>query len=325
MKFSYRIQRLKNQIKEQSFIFIINNAIKSFLIMVKKPIITTNYYLSKKDKIIINTCYRGGCKTNLGDAINKELVEYLSEKKVFQYNDLLIKPNIPVYSVIGSLLDKSNVKNLVIWGSGFMKSSNDILEPPLQINLVRGKLTQKKLQNQNIDCPTSYGDPGLLLPVLYRPTPRTKKYKLGIIPHINDKKNLLVKTFLYNNKSDTVFIDIQSKPHIFVDKITACEFIISSSLHGLIFSDAYRIPNRWVKFSDLVEGGDFKFLDYYSSVGIHQMSPIKLKVNSTLSSIINQIDYDKRKLPISEIIQSCPFINDQKKNILISTFNKERG
>ena len=40
--------------------------------------------------------------------------------------------------------------------------------------------------------------------------------------------------------------------------------IVSSSLHGLICSDAYNIPNLWLDEYKLIEG-DFKFKDYFVS------------------------------------------------------------
>lgn len=41
--------------------------------------------------------------------------------------------------------------------------------------------------------------------------------------------------------------------------------ILSSSLHGIIFSHAYGIPAYHIEFHDLLDNGNFKFNDYYSS------------------------------------------------------------
>ena len=37
-------------------------------------------------------------------------------------------------------------------------------------------------------------------------------------------------------------------------------------MHGLIVSDAYNIPNKWVKFNDKINGDDTKYYDYFKSV-----------------------------------------------------------
>ena len=47
--------------------------------------------------------------------------------------------------------------------------------------------------------------------------------------------------------------------------IISCKYILSSSLHGLIISDAYNIPNIWLDEYKLNEG-DFKFKDYFLSI-----------------------------------------------------------
>ncbi len=75
------------------------------------------------------------------------------------------------------------------------------------------------------------------------------------------------------------FIDILLSPAKFVhsiykewkpwiDHLCSCDVIISSSMHGLILGDAYGKPTLWVKFGDDVIGNDFKFYDYYASMGL---------------------------------------------------------
>jgi hypothetical protein len=51
------------------------------------------------------------------------------------------------------------------------------------------------------------------------------------------------------------------------NEITNSEFVVSSSLHGLIIADAFGIPNARLRISDRMPGGDWKFMDYFSSVG----------------------------------------------------------
>lgn len=47
--------------------------------------------------------------------------------------------------------------------------------------------------------------------------------------------------------------------------LSSCQFIVSSSLHGLIIADAYGIPS--VFWNELGEENEWKFLDYFEGVG----------------------------------------------------------
>jgi pyruvyltransferase len=60
--------------------------------------------------------------------------------------------------------------------------------------------------------------------------------------------------------------------------------VVSSSLHGLIFADSLGIPNVWVKLSDKIIGGSFKFDDYYSCFGVER-SPLVLKENISFKQL----------------------------------------
>ena len=53
-----------------------------------------------------------------------------------------------------------------------------------------------------------------------------------------------------------------------VKKLNEINFykIVSSSLHGLIVSDAYKIPNVWIQFYNNIRGDNTKFYDYFKSV-----------------------------------------------------------
>lgn len=52
-----------------------------------------------------------------------------------------------------------------------------------------------------------------------------------------------------------------------VDEIISCEYILSTSLHGVIVAQAYDIPTLWIKHNDINTDG-IKFYDYFDSVGI---------------------------------------------------------
>ena len=214
---------------------------------------------------------------NFGDELNFYLIKKLSKKRIFNQSNILCK-NHENIMIIGSIIEMNTNKNSIIWGSGAMYGGQKkILEKPKKVLAVRGPLTRDFLLSQGVDCPEVYGDPALLLPLIYQPKV-TKKYKLGIIPHYRD----IDSEFLVNLKEDKEVKIFKLKGYDedwqkMLDEICACEFIVSSSLHGLIISDAYNIPNLWIKLSNKIGGGNFKFHDYFMSVGRNICEPVTIE------------------------------------------------
>jgi pyruvyltransferase len=75
----------------------------------------------------------------------------------------------------------------------------------------------------------------------------------------------------------------------FINELASCDYILSSSLHGLILSDAYGIPNKWISISNNLSGREFKFKDYYSTTAHPQETCDYLKDNSDLQVLIQCI------------------------------------
>ncbi len=164
----------------------------------------------------------------------------------------------------------------------------------LVYHVIRGPLTKNVLESTGINVGNvTYGDPALLLPTIYNNKSIKKQYKLGIIPHqieyndmvnfINEHKSNFANTIVLNATTPTA-ISMEN----FIDQILSCEKIISSSLHGIITSHAYRVPAIWLKFSDKLWGDGIKFRDYFASVGVEDISPITM-INSENVSIDNYI------------------------------------
>ena len=159
-----------------------------------------------------------------------------------------------------------------IWGTGSF--APDLLpqgRDRLAIAAVRGKLTRDALK---LDDTAVLGDPGLLVDIL--DTKTEKKYRWGIIPHVVDRKVDAILS-LHKENDRACIIDLADPDVLAVArKIRSCDFIISSSLHGLITADAFGIPNVWMRVSENVAGGDWKFMDYFSSVDRSDKAPLYL-------------------------------------------------
>lgn len=166
---------------------------------------------------------------------------------------------------VGSILHNLAAGDTV-WGSGAITA--DAIEPPPDVTFlaVRGPLTRSVIR---ADVPEVYGDPALLLPKFYKPALTGVAIKdVGIIPHYVDQP-AMPRTADPHLR----WIDVRQPWPSVVDEISACDVVVSSSLHGLIVAEAYGIPAVWTKASDEVLGGAFKFDDYYLSTGREPQPP----------------------------------------------------
>lgn len=250
-------------------------------------------------------------KENYGDLLSKYLVEKISGKEikwVHPKKQAWYKWNKKNYVAIGSVLHHAS-KDSIVWGSGIIDKEQNIIKADYRA--VRGPQTRKFLQKLGYECPEVYGDPALLLPKYYHPTIE-KKYKLGIIPHYHDFNSVLEN---YKNEPDILVIDLMTMDIEYVTRqILSCEKTISSSLHGLIVSHAYRIPSVWVEFSDKIFGDGIKYRDYLESVGLAfykaeflnekiPLQKIKLLFNEYSSLPKNSIVNDLQE----GLMRVCPF------------------
>lgn len=275
--------------------------------------LNTFYFLlcRKSDILVINAwidLYGESLKhSNLGDDLNFFLLKELTGKRLFNYGNLYI-PWLKNYCCIGSIIDSLSNKHSIIWGSGIISENKTLKYKPLKVCAVRGHLTKQYLESYGIDCPSIYGDPALLLPLVYPVSTKSKKKSIGIIPHIwdfHDEKVLLLSQKIKNSK----VINLKEYKHCqdVIKEINECEFIISSSLHGIIISDAYQIPNVWVEFSDKVEGEGFKFRDYFSSIGRFS-SPIRITNSTTLQELlVGKQQWHTEYIDLNKLLDSCPF------------------
>jgi pyruvyltransferase len=211
---------------------------------------------------------------NFGDELTPYIVERLFNKKIV-WADPADCQIAGAGSIIEILQELSGENPIKVWGSGFIKPGEANKFKNLHFSAVRGKLSRDRVGgSQDI----ALGDPGLLMPLVFDPMV-DKKYKLGVIPHYVDQNSPVFQQL--SGRKDVKVINILDSVEAVIKDILSCELIISSSMHGLIVSDAYKIPNYWMPFSDRLTGGDYKFRDYYSVYG---EKPVALDP-STLSSL----------------------------------------
>jgi pyruvyltransferase len=239
--------------------------------------------------------------TNWGDALSPVLVGLLAGKSVVHLEGL----HHDRYLAIGSILGGANSR-AEVWGSGFIREDENVLERPRAIHAVRGPLSRDSLTRQGIDCPEVYGDPALLLPRFLDPAP-AKKQEIGIIPHYIDKGHPWIRQ--RKNDSNVQVIDVDSGIEDFVSAVTSSQIILSSSLHGLICADAYGIPCAWIRLSDDIVGGEFKFRDYHLSIGAQDSSPVTVSENKSLAKVTSSATLRELRIDLRKLMLACPFLS----------------
>jgi len=222
----------------------------------------------------------------------------------------------PIILAVGSIMRLSSAKTS-IWGSGIRNIDQSDFTEAKKYHAVRGPFTRKQLLNLGYTCPAIYGDPGLLLPKYYNPS-ISKKFKLGIIPHVSEYEDIKKK---YSKLKDVLIINLTTNDiEKVVDDIVSCETTVSTSLHGIITSVAYGIPTRWLKYSDRITGDDIKFYDFFASLDNRVFSTFNYKditspiskynpiiPSNSISDIIKQTElYPMDSLDINRLISSCP-------------------
>ncbi len=246
---------------------------------------------------------------NWGDALSPVLCAKLSGKPIKK----MLWQHQHRYLAIGSVLGNANAR-AEVWGSGFVWPDEKLTEPPQAIHAVRGPRTRTRLLAQGIDCPEIYGDPALLFPYFYNP-PVKIKYAVGVIPHFSDKGVDWIRRLPPDPA--VRLIDVEGGIEKFVREVKSCELIVSSSLHGLICADAYGVPNMWVKLSDILWGGNFKFCDHFESVGRDAPVPVIPDANTPLTEVTRNFRPSRPKINLRPLINACPFIAEDVRRKLL--------
>ncbi len=193
----------------------------------------------------------------------------------------------------GSILEHIDVNpqgKPLIWGSGFLEKADTTLDAHrYSVLAVRGKHTLKRIRNKPPE-PIILGDPGLLANELLPKKTYQKKYKIGVIAHFHDKDSVFLKKI--SSYQGVVIIDALGDTIHTLEKIAQCEVLLSSSLHGLVVADSLNIPNLHVHIGNKLEGGRYKFEDYYSAFNNHTFRSIKaekIKTKNDLENIAKSI------------------------------------
>lgn len=245
---------------------------------------------------------------NFGDYLSLVIVgEFLKRSGIFP---------IPVESGNNRLLALGSVMHFgetgdVVWGTGvngkvpMEKYKFDNLD----VRMVRGPLTREFLMQRGTSVPDDvYGDPALLLPKLF---PKFKwkpiSGRVSVLPNFNEFEQVskLVPDNFHLISPIGYWKGI-------VKDILHSELVLTSSLHGLIISEVFGIPVRFVA----PFGGEtlFKYEDYLLGTG----RSLEKRPKSFLEGIHTSmgVGFAAPKVDMELMIERFPLDFFQQKDVL---------
>ncbi|ONG48673.1 hypothetical protein BKE38_21610 [Pseudoroseomonas deserti] len=198
---------------------------------------------------------------NFGDTLSAVVAAAISGVVPRLTSSQAETPRLAAIGTIGQTLRRGTAH---IWGTGFdpkLRAFGDTSmafaaapDTRYVVHAVRGAHSRQLLLENGIHAPPIYGDPGWFLPRIRHPRVE-KTIELGVIPHISAMAEKSVhatprpeQTRLQVSGTDGVKI-----VHTFHDsswsgfqaklaELLACRRIVTTSFHGLILADVFRIP-----------------------------------------------------------------------------------
>ncbi len=219
---------------------------------------------------VIKTGYdyynNGSYPYNLGDTLALPIINFFLSKKGIKI-DKEVDSKKHLFTVGSGGL--RSFQDTTVWGTGIMYDGLkgfwfekywDANHRHLDIRAVRGPLTRDVFLKLGHKCPEVYGDPGILMPLIYQPSVKVKTHDYMIIPQYTTENE--VRKYIPGNQ----LISMNTNDYkSVIDRIVSCKKVYSSSLHGIILAEAYGVPA--VFFRGIPSVIDFKYKDYYASTG----------------------------------------------------------
>ena len=261
---------------------------------------------------------------NWGDALAPWLLEKLTGEapELVPLREICERPNL---LTVGSVLRMVDAQTTV-WGSGFISADDglgihhwgearsEVRQRPASVRAVRGPRTREKLLAMGLPCPEVFGDPALLLP-RFLPAASGRRFELGVVPHYSDRKHPALAELRQDRR--VMVIDVRlgtlgrllGRPDLgrFIREVTACDRIVSSSLHGLVVAEAYGIPSQRARLGEGLVGGDFKFEDFLASVGREGEPVLSLDRTVTRQGLLDRFRGGTGSFDPAPLLAAAPF------------------
>ena len=190
--------------------------------------------------------------SNFGDALSSLIVERILKKAPLRWT----RGQKPRLLAVGSILHFARDGDIV-WGSGVLRQRYRHNFKKLDIRAVRGPLTRDLLIHTfQIPCPEIYGDPALLLSLLFPELKPNPQREFIVIPNLNEID-------AYKELPNLV-LPIEDCREV-LGKILEAKRVYSGSLHGIIAAESFGIPAILLRLTEAQSL--FKYQDYYEGTG----------------------------------------------------------
>ena len=205
---------------------------------------------------------------NLGDALGFIVTSYMLEKRGLSL-DSWIKDRKHFASIGSNVF--SSFQHLTFWGGGALCQPSQHYDKKMRLfrfllrnpfskfdfRAVRGPLTRELVLKYGHKCPEVYGDPAILMPYIYTPHCKITHDFLAIPQFYTEAE--------FRQKHPDVFVMSMNTNDYktIIDAIASSKKVVTSSLHGIILTEAYGVPA--VFYRGLAKEIDFKYMDYYYS------------------------------------------------------------
>lgn len=199
---------------------------------------------------------------NFGDAVNPLILGELTGEKV-RWAPLPAADVVGIGSVLNAYARRGGTG--LVLGSGVREPAG--LDPtrvrPAQVLGVRGLRTAAAL---GVDAALAVGDPGLVVPQVVARAARSRAPLF--VPHFTMPATPEGRRLVSAFRAAGYSVRLPAEPAAqLAAAVSAAAFVVSTSLHALVFADAYGVPCARLSVPWLAEP-DFKYDDYRSVFGV---------------------------------------------------------
>lgn len=210
---------------------------------------------------------------NFGDQLSPLLIRNLFGASV-KYSGIGAADMVAVGSILEGAQNLAETRPW-IWGSGFIEPGGPWNGSDVTVLALRGALSMERfVQAGYPEVPL--GDPGILVRQALSHLQRQPSDRIGFVPHFTERDNERSREIA--SHPSVKLINVCAPVEDVVSEILQCRLVLSSSLHGLIVSDSFGVPNQWIEPGPGVTGGRYKFDDYYSAFGVKRgpVDPVEM-------------------------------------------------